>query len=277
MSGFTEFCGDLFKKDKLDDSVLVEFLTALSPLDIAELAALANRSGYFGASASDVERFFQTLAEANISAVDFGAELVKSRMGISAVPKPSWRERLRRSWRSTVEVLAQMTVTFGIPGAILLMWGAVRTIRWEVLLQFAGVALGITVGADLLIWGFAALLTAGENKVDRTHEWRYVTNRGLPGGRARSATVKDLYEHSHGHGSWQRRNGRIQKTCGVLAVLVALACPVFEMPFLEEAGVHGIGPIAGYFLIYPLLPIALIFGAVFWLDRVTKRIPIPTR
>jgi len=164
MSEFAEFCGALSNKEKLDDSVLVEFLSALSPLDTARLAAVANRSGYFGTSASDVERFFQSLAEANISPADFGAELVKFRMGISAVPKPSWRERLRSSWRSTVEVLAQMTVTFGIPGAILLMWGAVRTIRWEVLLQFAGVALGITVGADLLIWGFAALLTAGGNK-----------------------------------------------------------------------------------------------------------------
>lgn len=276
MSGFAEFCGALSNKEKLNDSVLVEFLCALSPLDTDKLAVLASRSGYF-THRSEVEDFIQSLAKANISEINFGATIATSRLGGSATSKPSWRERFRSGLGITVSVLTQLTMFVVLPAAIAFLWGAVRSIRWEVLLQFAGVALGITVGADLLIWGFAKLLTAGGNKIDHAHEWKYVDGRGRPAGRAHAATVKDLYEHSRGHGSWERRNGRIEKTCGVLAVLVSLACPVFEIPFLEEAGVHGVGPIVGYFLIYPMVPLALIGAFVYWVDRATKRIQIPVR
>ena len=151
---------------------------------------------------------------------------------------------------------------------------AVSFVHWGILWQFAGIAIGITAGVDLLIWGFVKASTSGGSAIDRSHEWRIVTRNGSPGGRLGPATMKDLYEHTHGHGSWERRNDRISKTGAVLASLTVVICPLCEIPFLLDSGVQGIGPIAGYFLIYPLLPLAVIGGLIYWLSKISPPLNI---
>jgi hypothetical protein len=160
-------------------------------------------------------------------------------------------------------------VSYGLPSLIIAMgygiYSSVSSIHWGILWRFAGTALGITAGIDLLIWGFVKASTSGGSAIDQSHEWRVVTRDGRPGSRVGPATMKDLYEHTHGHGSWERRNDRISKTGTVLASLAVVICPLCEIPFLLDSGVQGIGPIAGYFLIYPLLPLAVIGGIIYWL------------
>jgi hypothetical protein len=141
-----------------------------------------------------------------------------------------------------------------------------------ILLRFVGTALGVTVGVDLLIWGHGKSSTGGGDRTVHSHEWRVMTKDGRPGARVGPATAKDLYEHYHGHGSWDRRNSRIKTNCIVLAAVVVFACPLLEIPFLQRAGARGFSAIVGYFLIYRLLPLALLGVAAYWLVRWTPRL-----
>jgi hypothetical protein len=165
-------------------------------------------------------------------------------------------------------------VVFTIVSLIAFMWKAVSLIHWGILWQYAGMAIGITAGVDLLIWGFVAMSTSGGSAIDHSHEWRMVTRNGRPGGRVGPATMKDLYEHTHGHGSWERRNTRRSTTGAVLASLTVVICPLCEIPFLLDSGVQGIGPIVGYYLIYPLLPLAVIGGLIYWLFKISPPLNI---
>jgi len=271
MAGFDDFCADLVHKDKLDDAVFVEFLSALSPVDAARIAALATRSGYYDASKSDVLRFFQLLEEAGMPAIDFGKAIIERRVhGKAGVPTPapkSLRERVRRLSKSAVLYLIYFAIYLGIP---LILYGvveAVRTIHLGILARFAGTAFAITAVIALLLWGLATALTAGGNAIDRTHEWRIVLPGGRPGGRVRAATQKDLYEHRHGHGSWGRRKKRIDSTCLVLAGVAVVVSPLLQLRLLWKAGVGGVVPMIGYFVMYPMLPMVLVTGLAYWLRK----------
>jgi hypothetical protein len=170
-----------------------------------------------------------------------------------------------------ITFFCNIIVCYGLPLLIFAIldgiYTSVSSIHWGILWRFVGTALGITAGVDLLIWGFVKASTGDGLGIDPTHEWRIVTQNGSPGARVGPATMKDLYEHTHGHGSWERRNTRRGTTGAVLASLTVVICPLCEIPFLLNSGVQGFGPIIGYFLIYPLLPLAVIGGVIYWLWR----------
>jgi hypothetical protein len=189
------------------------------------------------------------------------------------------------AWHKCMSSLPQMSLAFLIQmfwlflpwvilAAIVAMWHSVSAIHGIIFLQFAGMAIGITTGVDLLIWGFVKASTVGGSAIDPTHEWRIRLPNGKPGARVKPGTMKDLYEHTHGHGSWERRNTRIKNTGTVLACLTILACPLLEIPFLQNAGVQGIGSIIGYFLVYPLLPLAVLGGLIFGLYKLSPPLKI---
>lgn len=163
------------------------------------------------------------------------------------------------------------TVASATAGAI---WSSVKTIQGAIFWRFAGTAFGITAGVDLLIWGIVKASTGSGSAIDNSHEWRLVTRSGSPGGRVRAATIRDLYNHTHGHGAWERRNSRMKTAGAVLASVAVLVCPLFGIPSLQEAGVQGTAAIIGYYLVYPLLPlaaigvlVAVIAGLAYWLSK----------
>jgi hypothetical protein len=216
---------------------------------------------------------------------DFLSDLEEFEKAVRWVRRGARKSKIGTAWRGGIRSLPQVGIALlseilwiivpcAVFAVIVAMWHSVSAIRGAILLQFAGMAIGITAGVNLLIWGFVKLSTGGGSAIDRRHEWRVLTRNGRPGARVGPATMKDLYEHTHGHGSWERRNSRRSATGAVLAVVVFFVCPLLEIPFLEQAGVHGVSPIAGYFLIYPLLPLAVIGGLIFWLNKISPPLKI---
>lgn len=291
-----DFCTDLCNKEKLTESVLDEFLFAffvIGPLDPARIVAVAERAGYY-ASASDVPLLVEILKRQGITEGDFGGVFRRCRTtarrpwrewlykesqrvsefeaavhvrGTQSTASTSLRERfgkLAGKAGATLRTLGEVALLMVVSAVCAFMWDALSSIHLKILLTFVGTPLAITVVLNLLIWGSGRALTSGEDKIDQSHEWRVVTSSGRPGGRVKSATRKDVYDHVQGHGSWNRRRARIQSTCVVLGGLVALACPFFALPVLWDAGVKDLGPIIGYFLVYPLLPLALLLRTARW-------------
>ncbi|MGA2569772.1 MAG: hypothetical protein ABSF23_04570 [Terracidiphilus sp.] len=211
---------------------------------------------------------------------DFLSDLEEFEKAIRRVRWETRKSKIGTAWRGGIRSLPQMGIAllvqlfwiflpWAVLAVIVAMWHSVSAIRGAIFLQFAGMAIGITAGVDLLIWGLVKLSTGGGSAIDSRHEWRVLTRNGRPGARVGPATMKDLYEHTHGHGSWDRRNSRRSATGAVLAVVVFFVCPLLEIPFLEEAGIQGLSPIVGYFLIYPLLPLAVIGGLIYWLSKLS--------
>lgn len=122
---------------------------------------------------SDLEEF-----EKAIRWVRWGARKSKIRT--------AWRGGIRSLPEVGVALLAQIfwiALPWVVFAVIVAMWHSVGAIRGIIFLQFAGIAIGITAGAALLIWGFVKLSTGGGSAIDRRHEWRVVTRNGRPGGR----------------------------------------------------------------------------------------------
>lgn len=71
----------------------------------------------------------------------------------------------------------------------------------------------------------------GEGYSTHPHaEWRYVNRDGSVGGRYGAATVRDVYEHRHGRGSWRRKEENFLTFVGVLRVgtfVLAIVIPFF--------------------------------------------------
>ncbi len=183
-------------------------------------------------------------------------------------------------WLLIVEFFVRFFAQLVFPavlGLLYLAYLSVHSLSLELLLEFVGIAVAVTVVVDLVVWVLGVALTAGGDAIDHSHEWRYVTRNGTPGARAHAATKKDLYDHTHGYGSWERRKERIRTVCKVISVLVALACPFLEIPFLRASGVVGVLPIVGYLVVYPLLPIAIIVGVALWATKYLNLTPMGPR
>lgn len=80
------------------------------------------------------------------------------------------------------------------------------------------------------------------------HEWRYLNRRGQPGGRYGSATVKDVYEHRHGYGSWKSHQQSQQNFVAFLRV-VAVTVSIYVPFFLRSKGVITTGGISNFVLV----------------------------
>lgn len=161
--------------------------------------------------------------------------------------------------------------TWGLPLLIFAMgYGvicSVGAVRWTVLWKFAGIAFAITAGVELLIWGHIHSSAAGGDAIDSSHEWRIKLKDGRPGPVVGPTTRKDLYDHVHGHGAWDLRNARTRKKGTRLAIIMVPLFPLLGVPYLWISGVRGIAAFAGYFLIYPLFPVVLIIGIIYWLNK----------
>ncbi len=59
-------------------------------------------------------------------------------------------------------------------------------------------------GLYALIIGALGAADEGYKK-DTSHEWRFITSGNTTGGRYKDATVKDVYEHYHRGGSWEKK------------------------------------------------------------------------
>jgi hypothetical protein len=71
-------------------------------------------------------------------------------------------------------------------------------------------------------------------------EWRYVNRDGRAGGRYGPATVRDVYEHRHGSGSWQRKEENFLTFVSVLRVgtfVLAIVIPFFSVDWLVPGDV----------------------------------------
>jgi hypothetical protein len=91
------------------------------------------------------------------------------------------------------------------------------------------------------------------NQTDTTHEWRYVK-----GGRIGPASIKTVYEHQHGSGSWSKKLKRRKMTALVLGLIIAV---IIVKNITENIGLFNLG---FWFTISILLGI-LNFTAVFML------------
>jgi len=267
MSGFDEFCLDLLppfpgQQAKLGDEVVEEFFLATRQPDLTEIANLAKSHGYPLTSVDAVERFSLELGAKGGSLSTYGEFLYQARKFFLAEERK--REAERESERRTVarrNWLRLLAIVFG--AALLCAVGnAAWSIQWGILLGFAGRALGLTVAVNLVLWVVSKSAYSKGYETDRSHEWRYVTRGGSPGGRAKSASISDVYDHIHGSGSWEKRKGSLGYFCAVLGVVAVVACPLVEMSYLQSVGVQGVGLFINYLVIYPLLPLALI--GVFW-------------
>jgi hypothetical protein len=261
MNDFIAFLDDLAVGSRSADAVVAEFLNALSPLDPAKIAALANRSDHPDVSTSDVEAFFQGLEEAHISVKDFATSILARRLARPA--KKTWKDRLAGGFWSVLGALFPLLLVM----VFAFLGEAFKSIQWKTALKFIGISAGSTAVIDLLIWGLSAALTSGGSSTVHSHEWRVATSGGQPGARWGPATRRDVYNHYHGYHSWEESRSRIRRTCGVLAVVMVFACPLLGISFLYDWGVRGVMPIVGYLLVYPVLPVLVIGGLAYWVVK----------
>jgi hypothetical protein len=98
----------------------------------------------------------------------------------------------------------------------------------------AGLA-GSAVAALLLrlFWNaMVSELSTSGSQIDNSHEWRYEHSRVSIG----KATVRDVYEHYHGVGSWAARERAVERTIGVLRVAAWGASVVVPLVWLSKQG-----------------------------------------
>jgi len=267
MAGFDEFILRLISplpggEAKLGFEVVEEFFRVTRQPDPAEILLLACRSGYPKVSFDEIALFSSQLEHNGGSLSAFGEMLYEERK--RTLPEERRTEATRERERRTVarrNWLRLLAIVFG--AALLCVVGnAAWSIQWGILLGFAGRALGLTVVVDLVLWIVAKGAYSKGYETDRSHEWRYLTRGGRPGGRAKSASISDVYDHIHGSGSWEKRKRSLGYFCTALGVVAVVACPLVEISYLQSVGVQGVGLFINYLLIYPLLPLALI--GVFW-------------
>jgi len=97
-------------------------------------------------------------------------------------------------------------------------------------LRFAPLTAFSCAVCSILLNGLRSVGTGKGYSTDPHAEWRYVNRDGSVGGRYGAATVRDVYEHRHGSGSWQRKEENFLTFVSVLRVgtfVLAIVMPFF--------------------------------------------------
>jgi len=269
-----------FDENKFDDSKFAELLFALKhgaytagppyTFDTTGVVSLVRRSGH-DITASEVGEFFDALLAVGVQRPnfeDFFRTLRKARHNSAPAKEATWGEALWGLFVGASPISFPIVLIFSL-FAISSFWKLASTLQFAVLLAFTGRSLAVTLALALPIWGFGRMSASGGGNIDRSHEWRLVTKDGRPGARVRDATARDLYEHTHGYGSWDKHARGTKRACFVLCVLLFLVCPLFWLSYLRESGADFI-KIAVYYAIYPLAPVVLFllgYLLILYLDK----------
>ena len=150
---------------------------------------------------------------------------------------------------------------------------SISAVSWWTLCKYAGIEILVFAGLLVVIWLLVKLMTGGGYSVDRSHEWRLMGRDGKPGAHYRDATTKDVYEHQHGHGSWERRNETIRSVSTFASVGAWFAAGAIVWPHLQAHGVGGLGCGILFFL-WPVGPIAVVVIAGMLLAKFVPKIQL---
>jgi len=96
--------------------------------------------------------------------------------------------------------------------------------------RFAPLTAFSSAVCSILLNGLRSVGTGDGYSIHPNTEWRYVNRDGSVGGYSGAATVKDVYEHQHGRGSWQRAEKKFLTSVGFLRVgafVLAIVIPFF--------------------------------------------------
>ena len=94
---------------------------------------------------------------------------------------------------------------------------------WTLLLAAGPSAIATTYVAG---W-FSRAMTSGSGGYRKAEgwKWHYVARGGGAGAEHSSATIRDVYDHSHGQGSWERSLKSQRKTARVMAISIGAVMP----------------------------------------------------
>jgi len=67
--------------------------------------------------------------------------------------------------------------------------------------------------------------------IDTTHQWIYAKT----GRKHRDATVKDVYEHQHGYGSWEKKVERERKFLQVVCIIAAIGLIIYGINYMVQS------------------------------------------
>ncbi len=134
--------------------------------------------------------------------------------------------------RGMVVALASLVV-FAVLFAVDLIW-LVRALPFWVV----GASLGAVCLANLLTVSISASLGHSGYETDESHEWRLLDGSGKPAARIGPASRKDVHDHHHGRGSWEKR---CRQQASILNVLTVVGSPVLAL-LLIHFNLYPLGP-----------------------------------
>ena len=98
----------------------------------------------------------------------------------------------------------------------------------------------LAVGIGFIFYKLPSLYSPKGRSIDRSHKWVYAGS----GKKVRDASARDVYEHQHGSGSWDKRVKRGRSCLTVVSLVVGAGLIVYgiialirsgKFPFLTEA------------------------------------------